>query len=58
MDIFTDTHNIAFPLKRKIIPKRHLKRSVWMASELSQSSITKSKLFMTKLNKPSHSIQI
>ena len=55
MDIFTETHDIAFPLKQKRIPKRYLKRSVWMTNGLLQSSITKSKLFMKKLKKPSNS---
>ena len=55
MDIFTETHDIAFPLKQKIILKRYLKRSVWMTNGLLQSSITKSKLFMKKLKKPSNS---
>ena len=55
MDIFTETHDIAFPLKQKRIPKRYLKRSVWMTNGPLQSSITKSKLFMKKLKKPSNS---
>ena len=50
-----ETHNIAFPLKRTIIPKIYLKRYEWMTNGLLQSSITKSKLFMTTLKKPSHS---
>ena len=54
MDIFTETHNIAFPLKQNIIPKRYLQRSVWMTNGLLHSSITKSKLFMKKLKKPSN----
>jgi hypothetical protein len=53
MKLYLSSYNTAFPLKQLKIPKKYLKRLPWMTNGLVQSSVTKSKLLMLKLKRPS-----
>ncbi len=47
-EIYSEAHDIAFPLKTRQTPKKYIKRSPWISAGLVQSAITKSKLLLNK----------
>ena len=52
MEIYTNAFNQACPVKSIKTPKRYIKREPWVTNGILTSSLTKSKLLLKKLKKP------
>ncbi len=52
MKLYTEAHNLAFPLKTTETPKKYKKHSPWITKGLIQSSLTQANLLLAKLENP------
>ena len=53
IQLYTQAFETAFPPKSQNIPKKYIKRSMWMTNGLVQSSVNKQKLLIKNLKHPS-----
>ncbi len=52
MNLYTEAHNLAFPLKTTQTPNKYKNHSPWITKGLIQSSLTQANLLLTKLKNP------